>query len=93
MTDNEKLLLKHMQLVISASLLFIVLHFPTVKKKNNLKLIYIAELVKNSGVLSIKFFFSTFFIFPFACRYMNTKLNRIKMEFSLRIYLLYLKGR
>lgn len=32
MTDNEKLLLKHMQLVIVVSLLFMALHFPTVNK-------------------------------------------------------------
>jgi len=32
MTDNEKLLLKHMQLVILVLLLFMVLHFRTVNK-------------------------------------------------------------
>lgn len=32
MTDNEKLLLKHMQLVIVVSLLFMALHFPTVNE-------------------------------------------------------------
>lgn len=32
MTDNAKLLLKHMQLVILVSFLFMVLHFLTVNK-------------------------------------------------------------